>query len=64
MIVAGIIQSHTGLPKVELKVMAKPGAALIQKIAPESLAASAPSEGSCWASCAGRWAGRPSGAPP
>src|SRR5437763_8831292 len=44
-ILAGIIQSHTGLPKVELNVMARPGAALIQKIAPEPLAASAPSEG-------------------
>ena len=31
-IFAGLIQSHTGLPKVELQVGAKPGAALVQTI--------------------------------
>src|SRR5207244_393779 len=31
-IVAGIIQSHTGLPKVELILKATPGAELVQRI--------------------------------
>ena len=31
-IFAGLIQSHTGLPKVELQVAAKPGVALVQTI--------------------------------
>src|SRR5213594_3096442 len=33
---AGFIQSHSGLPKVSLQVEARPGAALLQKVEPES----------------------------
>ena len=35
-IMASLIQDHTGLPKVQLHVSAKPDAALVQSIAPES----------------------------
>jgi len=42
---AALIQSHTGLPRVELRVESSPGAALVQKVAPESLIAVAPSQG-------------------
>src|SRR2546426_770925 len=41
-IVAGLIQSNTGLPKVGFRVEAKPRAPLIQKIEPETLASAAP----------------------
>src|SRR5947209_8178833 len=41
-ILAGIIQSNTGLPKVDFRVEAEPGAPLIQKIEPETFASSAP----------------------
>src|SRR5467141_1845074 len=34
-ILAGVIQTNTGLPKVDLRVDAKPGAALVQKAEPE-----------------------------
>ena len=44
-ILAGVIQTNTGLPKVDLRVDAKPGAALVQKAEPELFVASAPSEG-------------------
>ncbi len=37
-ILAGVIQDHTGLPKVELHVSAKPDAAIIQSISPTTLA--------------------------
>src|SRR6266550_423098 len=37
-ILAGIIQSNTGLPRVEISVSAQPGAALVQAAAAESLA--------------------------
>jgi len=45
-ILAGYIQSHTGLPKLALTVSAKPGAALVQSLNPESFVAAAatPSE--------------------
>ena len=36
---AGFIQSHSGLPKVSLQVEARPGAALLQKVEPESFRA-------------------------
>src|SRR3954447_5079888 len=35
-ILGGIIQSNTGLPKVQLSVEAKPGAALVQNVSPET----------------------------
>jgi len=35
-ILAGYVQSHTGLPKVELQISAKPGAALVESVKPES----------------------------
>lgn len=44
-ILAGYIQTHTGLPKVELQIAAKPGAALLESIAPESLAPAAAEDG-------------------
>jgi hypothetical protein len=44
-ILAGYVQSHTGLPKVELQVMAKPGVALVESVKPESFAVQAASEG-------------------
>src|SRR6185503_6476651 len=31
-ILAGFLQTHTGLPKVEIKVEAKPGTALVQTV--------------------------------
>ena len=43
-IIAGYIQDHTGLPKIDLHVTAKPGIAIVQSIAPESPAIS-PLEG-------------------
>src|SRR3989449_6230852 len=45
-ILAGIIQSNTGLPKVELRVAAKQGAALVQKIEPESFISSSKAQSS------------------
>src|SRR5882724_2872615 len=36
-ILAGIIQSNTGLPKVELDVVARPGANLVEPARPESM---------------------------
>src|SRR5882724_7636728 len=44
-ILAGSIQSHTGLPKVELQAEARPGAALIQRFEPGAFVAPAPAEG-------------------
>ena len=44
-ILAGYIQSHTGLPKVELRVEAKPGVALVESVKPESFASLSASEG-------------------
>src|SRR6266404_5027239 len=44
-ILAGSIQSHTGLPKVELQAEARPGTALVQRFEPETFFASAPTEG-------------------
>ncbi|MFO1488322.1 MAG: MFS transporter [Verrucomicrobiota bacterium] len=43
-ILAGYIQSHTGLAKIELTVQAKPGAALVESVLPSSATFSA-SEG-------------------
>jgi MFS transporter, PAT family, beta-lactamase induction signal transducer AmpG len=40
-IFAGFIQDHTGLPKVDLHVAAKPGVALVQSATPESFAVNA-----------------------
>ena len=44
-ILAGYIQTHTGLPKVELTVNAKPGAALMETLVPESLPLATEAEG-------------------
>src|SRR5207248_11470154 len=38
-ILAGIIQTHTGLPKVEMAADAKPGTALVQRSEPDTSAA-------------------------
>src|SRR5207237_2550975 len=35
-ILAGIIQTHTGLPKVELQAEARPGTTLVQRFEPEA----------------------------
>ncbi len=43
-ILAGYVQDHTGLPKVDLQVAAKPGVALIQSIASVPPVVSSPSE--------------------
>src|SRR5204862_4291018 len=44
-ILAGIIQSHTGLPKLELAVAANPGAAQVQTIQPEDYRADTDNQG-------------------
>jgi PAT family beta-lactamase induction signal transducer AmpG len=44
-ILAGYVQSHTGLPKVELYAAAKPGVALVESVKPESFAVKMASEG-------------------
>lgn len=44
-ILAGYMQTHTGLPKVELEVMAKPSAALVETLNSESFPGTAASEG-------------------
>src|SRR5688572_21202074 len=44
-ILAGYVQTHTGLPKVELNVTAKPGAALVEMLNPETFVAASVSEG-------------------
>src|SRR6267142_3246960 len=44
-ILAGLIQSHTGLPRVELAVTVKPGVSLVQKVEPQALAAAPSREG-------------------
>jgi PAT family beta-lactamase induction signal transducer AmpG len=44
-ILAGYIQTHTGLPKVELEITAKPGAALVRTFDPANLPAAAAAEG-------------------
>jgi PAT family beta-lactamase induction signal transducer AmpG len=43
-ILAGVIQNHTGLPQVELHVSATPGAALVQSVNPGPTAAQTPGE--------------------
>ncbi len=43
-IFAGFIQTHTGLPKVELHVAAKPGAAMVQNIGTNEFAIPLPGE--------------------
>ena len=59
-ILAGYIQSHTGLPKVELTVTAKPGAALVQSVNPASFA---PAAGERRRIARRRRTGRPSNQP-
>jgi len=44
-ILAGYIQSHTGLPKLELAVAVRPGAALVESVNPEAFAPLAASGG-------------------
>jgi PAT family beta-lactamase induction signal transducer AmpG len=44
-ILAGLIQTHTGWPKVELQVEARPDTALVQKFEPQAFVASAPTDG-------------------
>src|SRR5262245_14766072 len=44
-ILAGVIQSNTGLPRVELAVTAKPGAAFVEKVDPQARIASTPEPG-------------------
>lgn len=44
-ILAGYVQSHTGLPKVELQVSAKPGAAMIESVKPELFLVASASDG-------------------
>jgi len=44
-ILAGYIQTHTGLPRVELTVTAAPGSAPVQTLVPESLSVATAAEG-------------------
>src|SRR5712672_4601359 len=44
-IMAGVIQSNTGLAKVDLQIETRPGAALVQKVEPEALPAPGSGEG-------------------
>src|SRR6267142_7244721 len=44
-ILAGLIQSHTGLPSVELAVNVKPGVSMVQQVKPQALTASTTREG-------------------
>lgn len=44
-ILAGLIQSHTGLPKVQIAVAAQPGTALVQSLDPARLQSIAATEG-------------------
>jgi len=43
-ILAGTIQSHTGLPKVELQVAAKPGTAIVQTVETNWIASPSPAQ--------------------